>query len=167
MLILSCFFSGCGVQQTWKINFWTSAPVRQGKSAMPMCSMEQKRCISVASRSVTREKGRKRENGDDERSTKNIYPADAPACHQYFISSWCHLKKFTCTTNCAACQPEVNTAANDLIWSDDSSSRLAFSQNSAGENAKSVSEACVHAYTVHNVNRRAGRVERGVVPYGW
>lgn len=33
-----------------KLNFCSSAPPRRGKSAMPMCSMEQKRCISVASR---------------------------------------------------------------------------------------------------------------------
>lgn len=105
--------------------------------------MEQKRCISVASKGVTREK-RKRENGDDEWSTKNIYPAVASTRHQYFISSWCHLKKFTCTTHCAVCQPEVSTAVDDLIWSDDSSSRLAFSQDRAGRNTKSVSEACVH-----------------------
>lgn len=98
---------------------------------MPMCSMEQKRCISVASRGMTREK-RKRGNGDDECRTKNIYPADGPTLHQYLNGSLSHLKKFTCTTHCAVCQPEVNTAVDDLIWSDDSSSELALSQDGAG-----------------------------------
>jgi len=34
-------------------------------------------------------------------------------------------------------QPEVNTAADDLIWSDDGSSRLALSQDGAGANTGS------------------------------
>lgn len=55
-----------------------------------------------------------------------------------------HLKKFTCTTHCAVCQPEVSTAVDDLIWSDDSSSRLALSQAGAGANSKRVSEARWH-----------------------
>ncbi len=130
-----------------------------------MCSMEQKRCISVASRGMTREK-RKRGNGDDERGTKNIYPAAAPTRHQYFSGSWSHLKKFTCTTRCAVCQPEVNTAVDDLIWSDDGSSRLALSQSQAGGNTKSVSEACWHIQFIMFVNRRAGTVESSAVPCG-
>lgn len=57
------------------------------------------------------------------------------------ISAVVGVKGVHLTARSTVCQPEVNTAVDDLIWSDDGSSRLALIQGRAGVNTKCVSDA--------------------------
>lgn len=123
----------------------------EGKSAMPMCSMEQKRCISVASRGMTRET-RKRGNGDDEWGTKNIYPADAsnpPSIFQQWLDSSkeVHLHH---TLRCLSASQR-----STLRW------MISYGLMMVPADWLSARSVSVElAFTVHNVNRRTGTVER-------
>lgn len=147
-------FLSSGAQLTWSIKVWSGAPLRQGKSAMPMCSMEQKRCISVASRGWQR--GEKWGHGDDEWGTKNIYPAAAPTHHQYFSCSWSHLKKFTC--------PQAVRSVSQrstLRWMISYGLTIVpadwLSARTRPERTASVSVKHAGTYcTLHNIKRRSG-----------
>lgn len=113
--------------------------------------MEQKRCISVASRGMTRET-RKRGNGDDEWGTKNIYPADAPNLPSIF-QQWLDSSK----------EVHLHHTLRCLSASQRSTLRWMISYGLMTVPADWLSARSVsveRAYTVHNVNRRACTVER-------
>lgn len=124
-----------------KLNFCSSASPRRGKSAMPMCSMEQKRCISVASREGDEgERGKKKRSERENMEmtswveplkiftpllpTPPLPPPTLPSSifHRWLMSSGeAHLRR----SPPMSCQPEVCAVADDLIWPDEGSSRLA------------------------------------------
>lgn len=105
---------------------------------MPMCSMEQKRCISVASREGDEGEGRKKSNERENMEMTSrvealkiftlllpppsVPPSALPSSifhHGLMSLGEAHLRR----TPWPSCQPEVGTAADDLIWPDDGSSR--------------------------------------------
>lgn len=89
-------FLSSAVQLRWSIKVWCSAPQRQGDSAMPVCSMEQKRCISVTSWVLTWG-GRKRVEMEMKSEGLKIFTLKLPLLAINFLSSGCsHLKNFTC-----------------------------------------------------------------------
>lgn len=129
-----------------KLNFCSSAPPRRGKSAMPMCSMEQKRCISVASREGDEGGKGKKERSERENMEMTswvealkiftpLLPPPFPSLARSLppssvapvinISPLLDVIGRGSPAPPTSCQPEVGAAADDLIWPDDGSSRLA------------------------------------------